>query len=328
MTILAADIGGTHARFAAIENDAGALRVVFRSRYPSREFPGLDAVIRAFVAESRMTFDRACVGIACPITDDICEASNLPWRTRVSALPAQTGIPQVIVINDFAALACSVTHLLPQDLVTLQQGQPEGHAPIALIGAGTGLGQSFLLWDGARYRAHASEGGHATLAARSPDERALAASLWREFGHVSFERVLSGPGLVNVYRYFAAERGVGAQDAVRLEVERDGPAAVTRHAMARTDACCTDALDLFASVYGAQAGNLALTVMATGGVFIGGGIAARVVDKLRDGTFVRAFNDKGRLGDVLERIPVHVIANPDAALMGAAAVAAGMAVPG
>ena len=321
MRVLVADIGGTHARVAAIEATDRGMRVVHSARYVSRDHPGLASVIRGFVAESGLTFERACIGVACPITEGVCDAPNLPWQIRTGDVSERTGIPHVTLINDFEALGHAIAHLDASDTVTLQAGVPTIHGPIALIGAGTGLGQSFLLWDGERYRVHASEGGHSTLAAQTEREWGFVRHFAEEFGHVSYERVLSGPGLVNVYRYLASAHGVPPDSPVSLEVDREGPPAVTRHALDATDPICVETLDFFASVYGSQAGNAAMSVMATGGVFLGGGIAAHTVAKLRDGAFLRTFRGKGRLTQVLERIPVHVIVNTDAALVGAAAVA-------
>jgi glucokinase len=322
MLILAADIGGTNARLAAIDFTDGRMRIVHNGRYASADFPSLESVVAAFALDSGMVFERACIGVACPITDGVCDVPNLPWTIGVRSMAAATAIPRVSLINDFEALGYSIAHLRADDVVTLQAGEPTTHGPIALIGAGTGLGQAFLLWNGDHYRVHASEGGHSTLAAQTEAEWGFVRAAARLHGHVSYERVLSGPGLAAVYRHLADIRGIGADDAVFQEVARDGPTAVTRHAMAGTDQVCTEALDLLVAVYGAQAGNLALTVIATGGVYIGGGIAARIVDKLRADTFLGAFRRKGRLSDLLERIPIHVIINTDAGLIGAAAVAA------
>jgi glucokinase len=283
-------------------------------------------VARQFLADTGLRADRACFAVACPITDGECNATNLPWTFRARDLSSETGIAHVQLINDFQAVGHALAQLRPQDLVTLQPGVPTPRGPVALIGAGTGLGQAFGLWDGARYHIHPSEGGHTTFAARTDRERTFATALDRELDHVSYERVLSGPGLVNVYRHLArhpAQLGdARSPDGISAQVEHEGAKAVTRHALAGTDPVCVAALDFFASVYGAQAGNLALTVMATGGVYIAGGIAPHIVDKLGDGTFLAAFRAKGRLADVLERIPVHVIVNRDAGLLGAAVVAA------
>jgi glucokinase len=207
--------------------------------------------------------------------------------------------------------------------VTLQPRQAVPRAPIALIGAGTGLGEGYLLWNGSRYEVYPSEGGHVDLAAQNQIEFGLVQSLQREYGHASVERLLSGPGIEYAYRYLAAEGVASEQPAVHAELERgDAAAVITSHALDGSDALCARTLDLFVTHLGAVAGNLALTILATGGVYVGGGIAPRIVDLLRHQRFLDAFRQKGRLGDVLGRIPVRVIMNSNVGLLGAAAVAA------
>lgn len=195
------------------------------------------------------------------------------------------------------------------------------HGVVALIGAGTGLGQAFLCWDGDRYRAFASEGGHSTFAPRSDLEWGLQRSLADDLGHVSSERVVSGPGIVSIYDFLVATHHRAESAAVRAEVEREGAVAISRHALGGTDAACVDALDMFVSAYGAQAGNLALHVLATGGIYLVGGIAMAIAEKLRDGIFIAAFRDKGRMSELLSGIPVHVVVNRNIGLLGAAVAA-------
>ena len=323
MRALAGDVGGTNARLAAVEIKDGKASVLLARHYQSTEYAGLGEIARRFMSEARIEFDRACFGVAGPVVNGVVETTNLPWVIRVDSLAQGIGIPRTAIINDFQAIGHALPLLDAGDLATLQEGEPTRHGVLALIGAGTGLGEGFLVWDVDHYRVCASEGGHTTFAARTPDEWGLHEHLGETYGHVSYERVVSGPGLVNVYRYLAG-RAAARDGAVWQEVEQEGGAAVTRHAIEGTDAHCVKALDMFITAYGAQAGNLALTVMATGGVYVGGGIAAKMVDKLRDGTFMRGFLDKGRLSRVLERVPVHVIVNPNVGLIGAAAVAAGL----
>ncbi|HEY8106572.1 MAG TPA: glucokinase, partial [Gemmatimonadales bacterium] len=203
---------------------------------------------------------------------------------------------------------------------------PAPQGPIALIGPGTGLGQGFLLWDGERYRVYPSEGGHGDYAPHDELQSDLLEFLRGQFGHVSWERLLSGPGLVNVYRFLVASSAAPEQAAVRAEMEKEDPAAViSRHGLAKTDRLADRALDLFCGLLGAQAGNLALTVIAAGGVYLAGGIAPRIVERLKTGPFLAAFRDKGRMSELLARVPVHVIVNPNGGLLGAAAVAARLA---
>jgi glucokinase len=323
--VLAGDVGGTNARIAIVEMDRRTARIVRERRYPSRDYPGLAPIVRRFCEEEATRPDRACFGIACPLVGDDCTAPNLPWTINGRALAAEIGISRTRIINDFVAVGYGIELLGPSDLVTLQEGRPEPQGPIALIGAGTGLGQGFLLWEGDHYRVLPSEGGHGDYAPRGKLQAGLLQFLDRQFDRVSWERLLSGPGLVNTYRYLHASAAAPEQATVRAEMEKEDPAAViARHALARTDCLSDRALDLFCEIFGAQAGNLALTVVATGGVYLAGGIAPRIVERLKSGPFLTAFRDKGRLSELLARIPVHVIMNPNGALLGAAAVAGRM----
>jgi glucokinase len=321
--VLAGDIGGTHARLAVVEVTDRATCIVHEQTVASRSAPGLAAIVRGYLDQTRATPERVCLGIAGPVVDGECRTPNLPWTVSAPALAADIGIPCTTIINDFDAAGYGLSRLDARDLTTLQPGTPVEHGTIALIGAGTGLGEGFLTWDGARYRVHASEGGHVNFAARDAVEWGLRSALTDEFGHVSYERILSGAGLAQLYSYLAATGFASERPDVRHEMEHDDPAAVvSRHALAGDDPLSVKALDIFASVYGAQAGNLALTVLARGGVYIAGGIAPRIVAKLQDGTFMAAFRSKGRLSDLVARIPVHVVVCPDVGLLGAAVAAA------
>jgi len=323
MRVLAGDIGGTNARLAIAEVGAGAPRIVKEQRYPSGEAPGLAPIARRFLDWAGERVEHACFGIAGPVVDGECRTPNLPWTVSASALARDIGIPSTSIINDFVAAAYGVDCLGPADLVTLQEGTAAKHGPIALIGAGTGLGEGFLVWDGERYRVHASEGGHGDFAAADEAGWKLRMSLLDEWSRVSWERVLSGAGLAHLYRHLAAGGFAPERPDVRREMADSDPAAVvTKHALAGDDPISVKALDVFAAAYGAQAGNLALTVLATGGVYLAGGIAPRIAAKLGDGTFIRAFRNKGRLADLMNRIPVHVIVSPDVGLLGAARAAA------
>jgi glucokinase len=319
--VLAADIGGTHARLAIVDIGARAIRVVRSRRYKSREFPGLAPIVHDFLREEREPPAHAGFGIACPVVNGECRTPNLPWSVDARRLAVEIGIPRTRLLNDLDAIAYGLARLGPDDIVTLQVGKPAEHGVIALIGAGTGLGQAFVIWDGARYRPYASEGGHASFAPETELERELHRALSARFGHVSFERILSGPGLVNIYQFLAARDPARARPDISAEIAADGPVAISRHALAGTDPLCAEALDLFARVYGAQAGNLALTVLATGGVYVVGGIAPAIIDKLTDGPFLSAFRGKGRMGTLLANIPVHVVMNPSVGLLGAAVAA-------
>jgi len=320
--VLAGDVGGTNARLATVELDGRTARVVRKSRYASGDYPGLAPIVRQFCEETGALTDRACFAIACPVVGDDCTAPNLPWTVNARTLAADIGIPRTAIMNDFVAVGYGIELLLPSDLATLQEGTAAPQGPIALIGAGTGLGQGFLIWQGDHYRVLASEGGHGDYAPSGDLQSGLLQFLRRQFGRVSWERLLSGPGLVNTYRYLLAGGVEPEQAAVRDEMAKEDPARViSRHGLARTDCLSVRALDLFCEIFGAQAGNLALTVVATGGVYLAGGIAPQIVERLQSGPFMTAFRNKGRLSELLSRIPVHVILNPNVGLLGAAAVA-------
>jgi len=323
MNVLAGDVGGTNARLALVEAVHSRATIRAQRTYPSRAYTGLAPIVRTFVAEINARPERACLGVPCPAGEDQCLAPNLPWKVDPSAFAADIGIASSMLINDFTAIGHGIALLRADDLETLQAGAPKEHAPIGLIGAGTGLGMGFLTWEGDRYVVHGSEGGHVGFAPRGEQQAGLARFLEREYGRVSRERVVSGPGIVATYRYLASNGDAVENPALREEMERDDPAAVIfRHALAGTDALCQQTLDLFVDGLGAAAGDLALSVLALAGVYIGGGIAPRIVPYLRKGAFLRAFRDKGRLSDYIARVPLHVIVNPNVALLGAAAVAA------
>jgi glucokinase len=326
MMVLAGDVGGTNARLAMVELNGAGARIARESKYLSREYPGLTPIVHQFRDEVTIRPDRACFGVACPVVGDDCTAPNLPWTINARALATEIGIPRTALLNDFVAVGYGIELLEPSDLVTLQEGSPVPHGPIALIGAGTGLGQGFLLWQEDHYRVLPSEGGHADFGPRDELQDGLLESLRGQFGRVSWERLLSGAGLLNAYRYLLTSESAPEQPSVRDEMEREDPASViTRHGLAKTDRLSERALDLFCEIWGAQAGNLALTVASTGGVYLAGGIAPRIVERLKSGSFVAAFRDKGRMSELLSRIPVHVIMNPRVGLLGAAAVAGRMA---
>ncbi len=325
MKVLAGDVGGTNARLALVDVVDGRATIEAHRTYPSKKFTGLAPIVRTFCEELGAEPGRACFGVACPAVDDVCRAPNLPWTVDIDTLAADIGVARATLINDFTAAGHGIALLGAQDVETLQEGEPKAGAPIALVGAGTGLGEGFLTWSGDCYEVHASEGGHGGFAPRGELQAALYTFLEREHGRVSSERVLSGRGIVAVYRFLVTAGTFSESPMVCDEMEREDPAAViTRHGLAGSDAICRAALDLFIDVLGAEAGDLALTVLARGGVYLGGGIAPRIVALLRQGGFVRAFRDKGRMSPYLARVPVHVIVNTQVGLLGAAAVAAAL----
>ena len=321
MKVLAGDIGGTNARLALVEVTGGELRIVQRRTVPSTAYPGLAAIVHGFLADVGERVDRACFGLACPVVGGICAPTNLPWRIDLGLLPQQLGIPRATIINDFHAVGAGLPFLERADVEVLNEGDAQPHGPRALIGAGTGLGQGFLTWSGTSFLVHGSEGGHVDWAPLTEVQWRLRAALEREHGRVSVERVVSGGGLLATYRFLLGEYQ-GDPPPTAAEILAAGPEGVTRHALAGTDPVARAALDLFVDAYASAAANLALTVLATGGVYIAGGIAPRILPTLREGGFARAFLAKGRLRRVLERIPVLVITSEEVALLGAASVAA------
>jgi glucokinase len=323
---LAGDIGGTNTRLAFFEKEGNRLRPVAEATYHSREYPGLGPILQEFLKTHPGSADRVALGIAGPVREGRVETPNLPWQIDANHLADEVRCGPVALLNDLEANAHGIGSLGPDDFAVLNAGSPAAAGNAALISAGTGLGEAGLFWDGKRHRPFASEGGHCDFAPRTPLEAELAAHLDRRFGHVSYERVLSGPGLHNIYQ-FLLERGGGPDELPalmkRLGVQ-DPSAAIAAAALDGQSELCGQALDLLISIYGAEAGNLALKVLATGGVFIGGGIAPKLLPRLRQPAFVEAFTAKGRMRPLLEAIPVRVILNESTALFGAARYAAGL----
>jgi len=326
-SLLAGDIGGTNARLAYFEVDepgatAPALRLVARREFPTREHPGLGAILELFRRADPRPIDAAAIGIAGPVKGGRSDTPNLAWRVDGSELAQVLGLAKVELVNDLAANAYGLAYLQAEDLEVLHPGADDAQGHLAVISAGTGLGQAGLFWDGARHWPFASEGGHCDFAPHD----VLGVELWSWLsrkGHVSYERVLSGPGLVALFDFFR-ETGRGAPSAkVTQELAEDDPAAViARHGLAKTDALCAQVLDRFVTIYGAAAGNVALQFFATGGIYVGGGIAPKIRARLRGGAFLEAFLAKGRMRPLLEQIPVKLVLNDKAALWGAAHVAA------
>lgn len=318
MIILAGDIGGTKTNLAYFEVRNDELVLLTQSKFPSQQFPTFDELVLKFVRENPRPIDRACFGVAGPCRNGRCQAMNLPWVVDAQQLQRDLKIPSVMVINDLEATAYAISVLPPTDFDVIQTGEadPQGHA--AVIAAGTGLGEAGLMWDGTRHRPFASEGGHCDFSPSNALEADLFKFLHKEFGHVAWERLLSGRGLYNIYRYFDSIGHARAEPSVVEEFKHTDPAAVIAKA-AQEQRCpvCVAALNLFGTLYGSEAGNLALKMMATGGIYIGGGIAPKILSTICQ-TFSAAFVDKGRLKTLLEKISVYVILTNEAALIGAA----------
>lgn len=322
--VLAGDVGGTTTRLGIFED--GRREPVRVARFASGEHAGLDEMVRAFLdGGSRPDLAAAAFGVAGPVTGGRSETVNLAWPVDEASLRATLGIARVRLLNDLEANAWGLEALEPRDLEILQAGAADAAGNRAVISPGTGLGMAGLVWDGGRYRVFATEGGHADFAPADAVQDELLAFMRAEVGHVSWERVCSGMGLVNLYRFLGAREGVSAPAGADPSPSSDAAAArIGEAAEAGTDPRAVEALDLLIAILGAQAGNLALTVMATGGVYVGGGIAPRILARLRAGGFLEAFTAKGRFAPLLRRIPVRVITNDLTALMGAARAASAL----
>ena len=317
--ILAGDIGGTKTVLAIYDASAEPLKIIREAVFKSRDFPQFDQILHQFLEDSPPVPIRAiCLGVAGPIRNGECKTTNLPWRLSENALAKKFGVEKVRLLNDLEAAAYGMLFLKEGEMVMLNAGNAE-KGNIAVIAAGTGLGEALLYWNGEAYSPMASEGGHADFAPQSDQETALFQYLRKEFGHVSCERILSGPGLYNIY-CFLRDTGFAKEPewlTAKLSQE-DKSAVVSAMGLAQKDTNCVEALSLFASLYGAEAGNLALKFFAIGGVFVGGGIAPKILSKLQDGAFMRGFTEKGRYSDLMRAIPVHVAQNSRAPLIGAA----------
>ena len=322
--ILAGDIGGTRTRLALFEDDdeGGRVRPVRSDVVASREASSLDEIIERFLAESgKVTPRAACLGVAGAIVDGETKTTNLPWQVSQSALSTSLGIDQVHLMNDLEAAAHGVLALRDESkLAVLQEGvAPKEPSALALVAAGTGLGVAIMAWTGEGYRVTPSEGGHVSFAPQTPVEDALLLFLRAELGHVSYERIASGPGLVNIYRFLRQYRDAPEPAWLTDRIGGDDAAPViSAAAMAREDPVCEEALDLFVSVFGAAAGNVALTALAVGGVYIGGGITPKILPSITDGPFLESFAHKGRFADRMRRIPLRIVLDPDIGLLGAA----------
>lgn len=317
--ILAGDIGGTKTILAFFACDEERVVPVNERVFPSKQYGYFIEVLQEFLKDRRPEVRIACFGVAGPVIDGRCEATNLPWTVDAGQISQHFGIASVSLLNDLEATAYGILGFTEKDYSVLNQGQDKLQGNKAIIAAGTGLGEAILLWDGLHYRPSASEGGHVDFAPRNSIEIKLLEYLLKQYTRVSYERILSGPGLFNIYR-FLKDMGYGQEPSWLSEMlEKEDPGAViSEMAFAGKADLCVRALDLFVSIYGAEAGNLALKVMATGGVYVGGGIAPKILEKLLNGTFMKAFLDKGRFSSFMKSIPIRVILNDKTALLGAA----------
>jgi glucokinase len=319
--ILAGDVGGTKVHLALFEFIDGNLKHFRDQQYPAKEYSGLEEIVKEFIVSEKVT--SACFGVPGPVRDGRLRLTNLPWTLDSRELAKDLNIDYVFLINDLQANGYGIAELKADQIYTLSEGDASQIGNRALISAGTGLGEGFLVWDGRNYVPYPSEGGHTDFAPRNEDEIDLLRFLKQKYnGRISQERVVSGMGLTNCYNFLREVRGVEepAWLAERMAAE-DPNAVITELALKAKSEICEKALDMFVSAYGAEAGNLALKILSVGGLYVGGGIAPRIIEKLKDGTFMKAFTDKGRLSQLLINMPVRVILESRTAMIGAAAYA-------
>jgi glucokinase len=319
--ILAGDVGGTKVHLALYDFINGKLEPSRDKQYPAKEYSGLEEIVREFLGTAKPS--AACFGVPGPVRDGRLRLTNLPWTLDSRELAAGLAIDHVFLINDLQANGYGIAELSPDQIFTLNEGDPRQMGNRALISAGTGLGEAFLVWNGRRDDPFPSEGGHVDFAPRSEDEIDLLRFLRQKYnGRISFERVVSGQGLTNIYEFLREVRGVEepAWLATRM-AEEDPNAVITELALAAKSEICEKTMDMFVSAYGAEAGNLALKILSVGGLYVGGGIAPRILGKLKDGTFMKAFTDKGRLSQLLVNMPVRIILDSGSAVLGAASYA-------
>jgi glucokinase len=321
--LLAGDIGGTKTHLAVFSPEKGPHEVVVERVYPSSQYQNLEAIVQAFTGEVNLPIERAVFGVAGPVTGAQATITNLPWIIRASRLQEVLQIASVTLLNDLEAIAYSVPFLAPDELHTLNDGDPEPYGPIAVIAPGTGLGEAYLTAHNTHYHAHPSEGGHADFAPTDELEMSLLRYMLRLYDHVSYEKVCSGLGIRNLY-FFLKNTGYAPEPpwlAKQLLEGSDATPLIVNAALKHEEQPCelaVAALRLFVSILGAEAGNLGLKLMSTGGIYLGGGIPRRILPWLEHKYFMQSFLNKGRFSTVLIRFPVHVILHRNAALMGVA----------
>lgn len=317
--ILAGDVGGTKCNLALFEENTGQLTAVFEQRFPSKQFAEFDLIVAEFLRETAnhskgRQIIGAGFGVAGPVVKNHVKATNLPWVVDGASLATLIKVPQVVLLNDLRATAHSLEHLPATDFCVLNPGKPEPGATRALLAAGTGLGQAFLVWDGKRYRPAPSEGGHTDFAPHTDQQIELLRFMKRRYPQVSWELILSGRGFRTLHEFLDAS----VRHASFEDPDADPAPEITRLGLEKSCPTCVATLDLWTAIYGAEAGNLALKVLALGGVFVAGGIAVKVLEKMKDGTFLKYFVDKWKFENLLRNIPVSIVLNESAPLIGAA----------
>lgn len=323
--ILAGDVGGTKINLAAFELADGQLLARASASYPSRDFANLEEALRKFLGENPVRVEAAAFGAAGPAKRNAILLTNLRWNLVGSDIARFLGVAQVGLMNDLVANAYGIAMLKPEDFVVLNPGEPEAEGNQAIIAPGTGLGEAGLNWDGTRHTPVASEGGNTDFAPRTELDIELLRYLQKQYPQVIWEYLISGYGTMSIYR-FLRDTGRGEEPAWLAEEigkdEKNAPAVITRAALEKKSSLCERTMELFMHYYGCEAANLALKYMATGGVFLSGGISPKIIELLKGGTFMKAFIGQHRYGDYLAAIPVKVIMNEKAPLLGAARYAA------
>lgn len=323
MNLLAGDIGGTKADLAIYSTDQGLDHPLAATTVRSADYPDLETAAREFVTASNIPISEAVFGVAGPVVQGRATGTNLPWVLDEGRLAKALGVRRATLLNDLLAIANAVPHLLPEHLQTLNQGEPQPDGALAVVAPGTGMGQAFMTWDGDRYRPHPSEGGHSSFCPNSDLQVELLVYLRQRYKHVSVERVCSGRWMISLYEFLRDERHAPepAWLAERLAAADDPTPVIVGNALDTDNACelCRQTVELFVRILASAAGNLALTVMATGGVYLAGGMPLRLLSFLTQASFTEAFAAKGRLSYLVEQMPVHVVMHPQAGLYGAAA---------
>ena len=317
--ILAGDVGGTKCNLALFTEKNGTLRTVFRQRFASKEFAQFDLIVKEFSrqAAQHLSTDHvvaAGFGVAGPVIDNHVRATNLPWTVDARTLQKELQVENIVLMNDLGATGHSIEHLEQSEFCVLNRGKAEPGGTMALLAAGTGLGQSILVWDGSRYRIVPSEGGHSDFAPHTEQQIELLRFMRRRYPQVSWELILSGRGFRTLHEFLSTD----VKHASFEDPDADPAPEITKHGLEKTCPICVQTLDLWTEIYGAEAGNLALKVLAIGGVYVAGGIAVKIIEKMKDGSFFAAFKDKWRFEGLLANIPVSVVLNESAPLLGAA----------
>ena len=327
MTVLAGDIGGTKTLLQLSEPGADGFKVIFEKRFVSAHYPLFDGMLKDFMDEALKhgaAPDAACFGVAGPVSDRSARTTNLPWTLDADNLEQQFHISHVRLINDFQSVGYGIEALKDEDIVTLQTGNEVKHGTRVIIGAGTGLGHALLVWQGDCYEIVASEAGHTSFAPTDDLQIELLHYLQKRYGNATWERAVSGRGLVNLFDFMlATNKGKESSALNKARQNEDHAAAISRYALTGEDELAVQTMDLFVRLYGAQTGNMALAALATGGVYVAGGVAPKIIEKLKDGTFMSAFTDKEeRMQDLLRAMPVRVVVNAHVGLLGSAVAAA------